>query len=56
MALLQNREQDDRDRRDVEIINRNAKRLNREAVDVLEYQQLPLLGIRSHCSKGNSPQ
>jgi len=30
-----------RDRRDVEIINRNAGRLNREAVDTLEYQRLP---------------
>jgi metal-responsive CopG/Arc/MetJ family transcriptional regulator len=27
--------------RDVEIINRNADRLNREAVDTLEYQWLP---------------
>jgi hypothetical protein len=30
-----------RDRKDVEIINRNAERLNREAMDTLEYQQLP---------------
>jgi hypothetical protein len=30
-----------RARRDVEIINRNADRLNREALDVLEYQRLP---------------
>jgi hypothetical protein len=25
----------------MEIINRNADRLNREAMDILEYQQLP---------------
>jgi hypothetical protein len=31
----------ERDRRDLEIINRNAKRLNREAMDTLGYQQLP---------------
>jgi len=30
-----------RDVRDVRIINANAKRLNREAQDVLEYQGLP---------------
>ncbi|MGD0617166.1 MAG: hypothetical protein ABSB67_05845 [Bryobacteraceae bacterium] len=30
-----------RDRRDVEIINRNAGRLNREAMDTLGYQRLP---------------
>jgi hypothetical protein len=29
-----------RDRKDLEIINRNAERLNREAMDTLEYQQL----------------
>ena len=29
------------DRRDLEIINRNADRLNREALDTLEYQRLP---------------
>jgi hypothetical protein len=29
------------DRRDIEIINRNADRLNREAADTLEYHQLP---------------
>ncbi|MBD3343894.1 MAG: hypothetical protein GF401_02385 [Chitinivibrionales bacterium] len=27
--------------KDIEIINRHAKRLNREAADVLEYQVLP---------------
>ena len=30
-----------RDARDVEIINRNAKRLNAEARDVMGYQKLP---------------
>jgi hypothetical protein len=30
----------ERDLRDIEIINRNAERLNREALDVLEYQDL----------------
>jgi hypothetical protein len=36
------------DRRDLEIINRNAGRLNREAVDTLEYQQLSCaLGLDS---------
>lgn len=29
-----------RDRKDIEIIDRNADGLNREAADVLEYQQL----------------
>ena len=32
----------ERDLRDIEIINRNADELNREALDVLEYQALPL--------------
>jgi hypothetical protein len=35
------RSADERDRRDIEIINRNAERLNREALDTLGYQQLP---------------
>jgi hypothetical protein len=35
------------DRRDMEIINRNADRLNREALDTLEYQQLPEVGRRA---------
>jgi metal-responsive CopG/Arc/MetJ family transcriptional regulator len=30
-----------RDRRDLDIIDRNADRLNREAMDALEYQQRP---------------
>lgn len=38
LALL---ERQARDRRDVEIINRHAERLNREASDTLEYQRLP---------------
>jgi metal-responsive CopG/Arc/MetJ family transcriptional regulator len=41
LAFLARLEKDRRDRRDVEIINRNAERLNREAMDTLEYQQLP---------------
>jgi hypothetical protein len=40
-AYLAQLENDERDRRDLDIINRNADRLNREAVDTLEYQQLP---------------
>jgi hypothetical protein len=31
----------DRVERDIEIINRNAERLNREAMDAFEYQRLP---------------
>jgi hypothetical protein len=31
---------EERDRRDIDIIDRNADRLNREAADALEYQQL----------------
>jgi metal-responsive CopG/Arc/MetJ family transcriptional regulator len=31
----------ERDARDLAIINKNAKRLNREALDVLEYQDVP---------------
>lgn len=38
LALL---ESEERDRRDIEIIDRNADRLNREAADSLEYQKLP---------------
>ena len=40
-AYLARLESDQRDRRDLEIINRNAERLNREAMDTLEYQQWP---------------
>ena len=41
VAYLAQLERTARDRRDVEIINRNAERLNREARDTLEYQRLP---------------
>ena len=41
VAYLARLERQARDRRDIEIINRNAERLNREAMDTLEYQQLP---------------
>ena len=41
VAYLAQIERQARDRRDVEIIDRNAERLNREAMDTLEYQQLP---------------
>lgn len=41
LAYLANLERKERNRRDIEIINRNAERLNREALDVLEYQSLP---------------
>ena len=33
-------QREEQDRRDVEIINRHAERLNREAIDTLEYQQV----------------
>jgi metal-responsive CopG/Arc/MetJ family transcriptional regulator len=38
-AYLFRLERDQRDRRDIEIINRNAERLNREAMDALDYQK-----------------
>lgn len=41
LSYLEQLEGRERDRRDVEIINRNAGRLNREALDVLGYQSLP---------------
>jgi hypothetical protein len=41
VAYLAGLESEERERRDLEIINRNAERLNREAMDTLEYQQLP---------------
>jgi metal-responsive CopG/Arc/MetJ family transcriptional regulator len=40
-AYLLNLEGQARDLRDIEIINRAADRLNREATDTLDYQQLP---------------
>ena len=33
--------QSHRDRRDIAIVNRRARRLNREASDTLQYQMLP---------------
>ena|SRR2546427_12638310 len=41
LAYLAKLERDVRDRRDIGIINRNAGRLNREAMDTLEYQRVP---------------
>lgn len=41
LAYLAHIEREKRDQKDVEIINRNAERLNREALDTLEYQRLP---------------
>jgi metal-responsive CopG/Arc/MetJ family transcriptional regulator len=40
LAYLAHMERLDRDRKDIEIINRNARRLNREAQDTLEYQKI----------------
>ena len=39
-AYLARLENDERDRRDLEIINRYSDRLNCEAMDTLQYQQL----------------
>jgi metal-responsive CopG/Arc/MetJ family transcriptional regulator len=41
VAYLANLEKQIRDQKDIAIINRNAERLNREALDTLEYQQIP---------------
>ena len=41
IAYLAQLDRQARDRRDIGIIDRNADRLNREAMDTLEYQQLP---------------
>ena len=41
LVYLAQLERQVRDRRDIEIIDRNAERLNREAMDTLQYQQLP---------------
>jgi metal-responsive CopG/Arc/MetJ family transcriptional regulator len=41
VAYLAQLEKHRRDQRDIEIINRNAERLNREAKDTLGYQRLP---------------
>jgi metal-responsive CopG/Arc/MetJ family transcriptional regulator len=40
-AYLAQLERQARDRNDIEIIGRHRERLNREAMDTLEYQQLP---------------
>jgi metal-responsive CopG/Arc/MetJ family transcriptional regulator len=40
-AWLAHLERRMRDQKDVEIIDRNADRLNHEAMDVLGYQQMP---------------
>jgi metal-responsive CopG/Arc/MetJ family transcriptional regulator len=39
-AYLARLEKHARDQKDIEIINRNAERLNREALDTLKYQPL----------------
>ena len=41
LAYLAQLERQARDRKDIEIIDRHAARLNREAMETLEYQQLP---------------
>jgi metal-responsive CopG/Arc/MetJ family transcriptional regulator len=41
LAYLAHLERLARDERDIRTINRNAARLNREAMDTLGYQQLP---------------
>jgi metal-responsive CopG/Arc/MetJ family transcriptional regulator len=40
-TFLDETARDERNARDVEILNRRAKRLNREAADVLAYQVIP---------------
>jgi metal-responsive CopG/Arc/MetJ family transcriptional regulator len=40
LAYLAQLDRQARDRKDVAVIDRNAERLNREALDTLEYQQL----------------
>jgi metal-responsive CopG/Arc/MetJ family transcriptional regulator len=41
LEFLAQRERRARDRKDIEIIDRNAERLNHEAMDALDYQSLP---------------
>ena len=41
LVYLAHLEKRARDRKDSEILNHNAERLNREAMDTLDYQQLP---------------
>lgn len=38
--FLQNKQRAERDQRELETINANAEKLNEEALDVLEYQQV----------------
>ncbi|MBI3473714.1 MAG: hypothetical protein HY013_20350 [Candidatus Solibacter usitatus] len=40
LAYLAHLERQARDQRDIAIVNRHADRLNREAIDVLEYQAI----------------
>jgi len=41
LSYLARLEREQRDRRDIAIINRHARRLNRGAQETLEYQKLP---------------
>jgi hypothetical protein len=41
LSYLADLERQTWNRKDIEIINRNAGRLNREAMDTLDYQQVP---------------
>jgi len=41
VALLERMAREEQEARDLEILNRRAARLNREAADVLEYQVIP---------------
>ncbi len=41
LEYVERRRREQRDRRDLEILNRNAERLNREVEDVLAYQVEP---------------
>jgi metal-responsive CopG/Arc/MetJ family transcriptional regulator len=41
VALLERMAREEQEARDLEILNRRASRLNREAADVLEYQVIP---------------
>jgi metal-responsive CopG/Arc/MetJ family transcriptional regulator len=41
LVYLARLDQSERDRKDIAIINRHARRLNREALDTLEYQMMP---------------
>ena len=49
-------ENEKRDRRDLEIINRNAGRLNRDAMDTLEYQMPTKARRRQRPSPRASPR